>query len=169
MDPKEYGDEYKQHLLEQYKLYVQMADKISDRRDKSNTFYTTLLVGLFAVISIAVTAWGASGLLSTLLMGSIGLIGFLLCVVWCFNIRSYKQLNTGKFKVIHVMEQELPFCCYDEEWEMLGRGEDRSKYWPFTHVERFIPIIMAIPYFLLVGYSGCRLIVDGTMFLVDKL
>jgi hypothetical protein len=27
-----YGAEYQNHLLEQYKLYVQMADKISERR-----------------------------------------------------------------------------------------------------------------------------------------
>ncbi len=26
--PDKYGGEYKNHLLEQYKLYVQMADKI---------------------------------------------------------------------------------------------------------------------------------------------
>jgi hypothetical protein len=28
----EYGEHYQDHLLEQYKLYVQMADKISERR-----------------------------------------------------------------------------------------------------------------------------------------
>jgi hypothetical protein len=29
--PSTYGEQYQSHLLEQYKLYVQMADKISER------------------------------------------------------------------------------------------------------------------------------------------
>jgi hypothetical protein len=32
MDAKQYGEGYQQHLVKQYKLYVQMADNISLRR-----------------------------------------------------------------------------------------------------------------------------------------
>jgi len=30
--PEEYGPEYRAHLMEQYKLYVEMADRVSQRR-----------------------------------------------------------------------------------------------------------------------------------------
>jgi hypothetical protein len=34
----EYGERYQDHLLEQYKLYVQMADKISARANPRTPF-----------------------------------------------------------------------------------------------------------------------------------
>ena len=39
-----YTDEnqYREHVLEQYKLCVEMADKVSGRRDIANTFFLTL-------------------------------------------------------------------------------------------------------------------------------
>ncbi len=43
----------RQILFEQYKLYVQMADNISERRNQTNRFYITLLSGLFTVLAIA--------------------------------------------------------------------------------------------------------------------
>ena len=43
MKPEEYGDKYSDHLLEQYKLYVEMTDRVSQRRERSNQFFITLL------------------------------------------------------------------------------------------------------------------------------
>ncbi len=34
-----YGGEFNQHLFEQYKLYVKMADRISARRMLANSFF----------------------------------------------------------------------------------------------------------------------------------
>ncbi len=48
-----YGDNYQAHLLEQYKLYVDITDKISARRNQVNSFYISLLSGLLAFIYIA--------------------------------------------------------------------------------------------------------------------
>ena len=42
ISPDKYGGEYQNHLLEQYKLYVQMADKISERRQSANSFFLTV-------------------------------------------------------------------------------------------------------------------------------
>jgi len=35
-------EQYHEHIIEQYKLYVEMADRISSRRDIANTFFLTL-------------------------------------------------------------------------------------------------------------------------------
>ncbi len=138
--------------LEQYKLYVQMADKVSERRIQANTFYITLLTGLFALLSIVVER----GLLSdaqAYLFTAVGMLGILLCFIWVVNIRSYKQLNSGKFKVIHEMEQDLPFRCYAREWEILKGGTERKTYFPLSHVEQYVPILFSIPYLVLVLIS----------------
>jgi hypothetical protein len=48
----EYGDKYAEHLLEQYKLYVQMADKISERRQSAHRFFITVNTALIAFFGI---------------------------------------------------------------------------------------------------------------------
>lgn len=52
MTKEEYGDNFQAHLLDQYKLYVEMADRISARRVQINNFYTSFLSGLLAFLSI---------------------------------------------------------------------------------------------------------------------
>jgi hypothetical protein len=83
----------------------------------------------------------------------VSILGLVLCIVWKININSYGQLNTGKFKVIHEMEAQLPFACYDREWEFLGAGQDSKKYLQLTKVEQYVPYLLAIPYLLLLVYA----------------
>lgn len=71
-------------------------------------------------------------------------------------IRSYRQLNSGKFKVIHEIEKELPIAAYDKEWEILGRGKQPGKYLQLTRVEQWVPLVLSIPYLLLLVYSVVR-------------
>lgn len=152
MKKEEYGEKFKEHLLEQYKLYVEMADRISSRRAQTNRFYISLLSGLFALLSIVIGS-NILGEFQTIIFISVAILGFALCVLWDINIRSYRQLNSGKFKIIHEMEQYLPFPCYDKEWEILGKGKEAKTYLQLTRVEQYVPIILAIPYILLLIYS----------------
>lgn len=152
MRKEEYGEQFKEHLLEQYKLYVEMADRISDRRERTNRFYISLLSVLLALLSIVISGNILDNFQVVVFM-TIGILGLGLCILWNINIRSYRQLNSGKFKVIHEMEQLLPYPCYDKEWEILGEGKEAQKYLQLTRVEQWVPIILAVPYFLLFIYS----------------
>ncbi len=145
-----YGEKFNEHLLEQYKLYVEMADRISERRMQTNKFYISLLSGLLALLSILVSM---SKFNQTVIFIIVSLLGIALCILWHINIRSYRQLNSGKFKVIHEMEQYLPFPCYDKEWELLGEGKEKSKYLQLTRVEKYVPLILSIPYIFLFLYT----------------
>ena len=157
INKEEYGEQFKEHLIEQYKLYVGMADRISDRRERSNRFYISLLSALLALLSIIVGRNVSNGLQTVVFM-TIGILCLGLCSLWIINIRSYRQLNSGKFKVIHEMEQYLPFNCYDREWEILGEGKEAKSYLQLTRAEQYIPIILAVPYLLLFVYSLWMLI-----------
>ena len=99
MKPDEYGEKYPDHLLEQYKLYVEMADRVSQRRDQSNRFYVTIVSALAAIVVI-IARFGvpANGALLEVAFLVIGLFGFALSIVWHFNIRSYRILNSAKFR-----------------------------------------------------------------------
>ena len=75
----------------------------------------------------------------------VAIAGVILCFTWYRLVRSYRDLNTAKFKVIHEIERRLPLSPYDAEWEAVGGGDDSKLYLPFTHVEKFIPwIFMAL-------------------------
>lgn len=152
MKKEEYGEKFHEHLLEQYKLYVEMADRISNRRGQTNRFYISLLSGLLALLSIVVGSHIFSDFQSVVFI-VVAILGLALCILWNINIRSHRQLNSGKFKVIHEMEQHLPFPCYDKEWEILGEGKEGKKYLQLTRVEQYVPFILAIPYLLLLIYS----------------
>jgi len=89
------------------------------------------------------------------------LLGLLLCGIWYMNIESYRQLNRGKFKIIHEMEEKLPFQCYKEEWKVLGEGRDYSRYRQLTVVEKKVPLIFCTPFLLTLVLSFCKLISSG--------
>ncbi|GGS45252.1 MULTISPECIES: RipA family octameric membrane protein [Actinokineospora] len=140
------SEKYQNAILEQYKIYVEMADRISARRALTNTFFLTLNTSVFSVIGIfwsvkpVVTSWW-------LLVPLLALLAE--CAAWFYLVRSYRQLNTAKYQVVGALEERLPASPYwRAEWVALGEGRDRSRYWPLTHLEQWIPITFAAIYLL---------------------
>jgi hypothetical protein len=127
------------YLFEQYKLYVEMTDRISQRRATSNTFYITANAAL-----VTVASWFKDdfGKYIYLVSG----IGIIMALFWFFSIRSYKQLNTGKFAVIREIERRLPLNLYSYEWDKLGKGKSYKTYWPLSHIEGLVPFIFIALY-----------------------
>lgn len=69
-----YGDKFQDHLIERYKICVEMADRISVRRTQANNFYISLLSSLIALFSLVIDKQLFSGsktilLLSTSVLG----------------------------------------------------------------------------------------------------
>ncbi len=141
---EQYGDNYRQHLLEQYKIYVEMADRISARRQSANSFFLSLNTAVIALVGYM----GFGDKDATTLYWFVSMAGMVLCFTWYRLIRSYKDLNTAKFLVIHEMEKELPFAPYDLEWEKVGGGENPRLYLQFTRIEMRSPWIFFIAHAL---------------------
>ena len=139
-------DTYTEHLLEQYKLYINSHEKVSDRRQKTNEFFLGLNTALLAALGFIVGKFGDS---SVVLVLFALIAGMIICYFWYRIIYSYKGLNTGKFTVIHAIESRFPLSLYDTEWDVLGRGEDKEKYWPFSHIEIKIPWVFIILYIVI--------------------
>lgn len=156
MERSNYGDNFQSHLLEQYKICVEMADRVSVRRGQANTFYISLLSALLALLSLITDNNLVSGSPNILLFFT-SILGLSLCFTWYVNIQSYRQLNSLKFKVINEMEQHLPFPCYSREWAILKerQREGEKQYTRLTAIEKFVPLIFAVPYLGLLLYSLC--------------
>lgn len=140
-------------LLEQYKLFVETSDKLSGRRQQVNQFYIGILSGLLAVLGFILEKNVNQNMDGKLVFFLTACLGLVLCFVWDTNIRSYKQLNSGKFKVIHELENQLPYALFKKEWEYLGEGKDGVRYKKLTAIERYVPWIMSFPYFIILLYS----------------
>lgn len=132
-----YGERFQDHCLEIYKLYVETADKISERRQSANSFFLSINTAIIGLISYLQAGSDTKPFLGFCLLISIS--GMAICYMWYRLILSYKQINSSKFKVVHQIEEHLPLSPYDAEWEMLGRGEDPKRYLPFTHIEILVP------------------------------
>lgn len=142
VDENDYGDTYRNDVLDIYKTYLEMADRISARREKTNSYFLTIntaLVGLVTYLSLSDTT---CPIFITHL--PIAVAGITLSYLWYRIIRSYRDLNSAKFKIIHLVEKLLPLAPYDAEWEAVGRGKDNKLYLPFTHVEIFVPWVFVM-------------------------
>lgn len=146
-DEKEYGQEYKNHLLSQYQLYIESVEKISDRRQNANNYFITINTVLISFLGILFQA----RLLESIpwVKSLVSVVGIIICGIFWFLLRSYKQLNTGKFKVIHEIEQKLPLGLFDYEWEVLKKGKNNKVYFPFSHIEMVIPWVFGAVYVVL--------------------
>lgn len=146
---------YQEHLLEQYKLYVEMADRVSARRSTANVFFLSLHTTILTAIGFSVEKIGEISPTWIILFPFFGIITF--CIVWWWLIRSYRNLNTAKYKVIGKLEDELPSSPYwKDEWKELGEGKDIKKYLPLTIIEQYIPIIFGVLYITLVAFILIR-------------
>ncbi len=136
LGPQEYGPEYRGHTLEVYSTYLEMTDRISQRREKANSFFVAVNTGIVAVLAKDALGNRQHAAAMTVL---VPIAGIVLCYFWYRIIRSYRDLNSAKFRVLHAIERQLPLRPYDAEWEAVGRGKNPNLYLPFTHVEILIP------------------------------
>lgn len=140
------NEKYQDHLLDQYKLYVEMADRVSARRQTANSYF----------LSINTAILGFAGYVTTKSAGGqvwvLGLVGIVLSYLWYRIIVSYRDLNSAKFKVVHEIEKRLPISPYDAEWEAMGRGKEPSLYHPLTHIEKGVPwVFLALHAFIVLS------------------
>lgn len=152
--PEEYGDKYQDHLLEQYKLFVETSQHVSDKRQNANNYLLTLnssLVTLFVAFlsSFGHHRWNVF----------IPITGLGVCFIWHSLVDSYKDLNTAKFAVIHELENQLPVALFRHEWYVCGHNRKKTEkpvedmYVPLTHLERWIPLAFAILFVGLGAYA----------------
>lgn len=143
-----YGEAFTVHLFEQYKLYVESAERISERRISANNFLLTVNASLITLYGLMVVghAFGRRGLCL------VPFVGLLVCFSWHHILISYRNLNTIKFQVIHELEQAMPVALYGYEWQKAEEGKG-TVYKPLSHLECWIPRIFMGFYCVLIIFS----------------
>lgn len=152
------SDEQRRILWEQYRLFIETSEKLVARRQTVNAFFLSIntltlsAVAFIVGILIEEEIRLSNGITATIPM----VAGILFCAAWITLVKSYKQLNHGKFQVIHLLEEHLPASIFKAEWLALGEGKNPQKYIAFTRTERYIPWVFLISYILVlvVNFAG---------------
>lgn len=140
------SDEY----LGLYKTAVEMADRISARRVTANSFFLTIQTGLTSFVSIAQSRAQRADRVGIILTA---VVGVTLSAVWWLLLRSYRDLNAAKYRVIQGMEAKLEAAIFTEEWDILKQDPLRAKKGPLKKwrgryaelgfAERLVPVVFA--------------------------
>ena len=138
------ADPQSNDFLEIYKLHAELADRVSQRREGTNRLYAGLLLTALVAFTTALLKFDPQEGSMTAMFIISGIMGLGLSLSWCILIRSYRQLNRGKFKALHEIEKELPFQFFKREWELLKEGKDYRRYWKLTVVETALPIMFGL-------------------------
>jgi hypothetical protein len=148
--PTEYGDRYADHVLEQYKLYVELADRAAQRRNAATTGWIPLLLNIvvaLVTVSAASQALGRGG------QAVLTLLGILICLSWFQDERRYRALAVAKYAVIARLEKQLPFALEEAEWQEL-QSEANAGYFPRVVVP--LPIVFAFMHLAILGFLLLR-------------
>jgi hypothetical protein len=121
-------------LVDQYRLAVEMWDRVRARRQQSNQFYVSINTAFLTAI-VALMGVGHMG--NDYLIIVLSMVGLALCVLWFFTIMNYKLLTENKLEIIGQLEQVLPACPFSVE---------KRSHSPFTVVERGVSIVFFILY-----------------------
>lgn len=129
-------------IIEQYKLYVSSAEKISQNRLAAGTFFLS-----FNTAIIGALAGFFDKIKDTEFVSAFYVAAIAMCLAWMLLLRSYRNLNSAKFKVIGAIEQRLPMSPFwSAEWTALGRGNDYQKYVPLSVIEQIAPVVFIFIY-----------------------
>ena len=134
----------REETLEVYKILVEMADRVSQRRHSTNSFYLTVNTAIF----------GASAIISKfssdhIEVAAISIAGLIICVLWYRILESYRNLNRVKFSIIKGIETKLSVSPFSDESDALY-GPNGNEKFPstFTKTEKFVPIVFGILHIL---------------------
>ena len=140
-------ENYEDHYLEQYRMYLHIFNNTGERRNRSNEFFLGLNTAIIGIIGYLETKELTNQ--SSLIFLFAPFIGIAICYCWYQIIISYRNLTRAKFAVIHNVEEKLPLSLFKTERELLGRGKDNKKYRRISSIEKNIPVVFIVLYIVI--------------------
>ena len=151
MTQSDQNDDNIEHKISLHKLYVDMADNVSHRRENANKFFLTLTTAPVAVMLLA-SRIGTVAVPSPEIFLITGIIGVAISAIWFLNLTAYAKLNRAKFKVIHEIENRLPHQGFKDEWEYLKSDGYRG----LTSLEKSVPLVTSAAYTAPIIYATVK-------------
>jgi len=145
-----YGPDYKNHMLAQYKLFVESVNYTSELKLKINTYFLTINTALITAIGLAISRNTVNSLVWHLILP---LAGMSISLIWWGTTYSYKQRNISKLRIVHCIEERLPLALYKTEWRLMDENHANPVKKFFFQIDLFIPWVFAVSYLLFIALS----------------
>ncbi|OUS19526.1 hypothetical protein A9Q95_14750 [Rhodobacterales bacterium 59_46_T64] len=128
--------------FEEFRMYLESAEKTTDRRLELNRSNASLSLLILAGIgAIASWSFGKNEVepFSVIIVGTIALLAAIFCRWWWKQVISYKDLNSAKFQVLNEMAPRIVFpdvadlsCGSDQpflkEWDILKEKQSLGSF-----------------------------------------
>lgn len=162
----------KDRLLEIYKLHVNVANDISNRRVSVNRHFTFVISGLIvAFVALLSVEEGSAG---KQLMNkfqyfvdgciiAVGGVGMVISIIWWLSVNTYLNANSVRYAVMKELEARLEFQFMGRAWELMGPSYKTKSYKDVAIVELILPIAFLSGFVFLYGF-GVYLIFDRLSF-----
>ena len=127
--------------FELYKLYLDTAERVSDRRAAANQWFLSVngaVIGLYGFL-------GTQSDAGRMLWGwAIPAAGILVCFAWAAILESYRKLNAAKFQVLQDIESSFEhklFAAEQQAYKATGRRR-------LARLEGFVPWSFVLLYLI---------------------
>lgn len=117
---------------EQYRMFVESAEKNSERRINQNNIYLTFSLALFSFISITD--------LDIVPFYILCILGIIISIIWFFTIDNYSKRNKIKFDIINEYEKDNDLNWFIEEQKRITVLTNLS------FLEKLLPIAFIVIY-----------------------
>ncbi|MCB9585273.1 MAG: hypothetical protein H6718_07740 [Polyangiaceae bacterium] len=138
-------------LLEQYKMAVDSSLRVTEWRYRANQFGLAAVGGMLAAFGWVVKAAGESARWPLV---AACIFGVVFALYWLQTIRSHRQLNSAKFKIIHQIEVRFPVRFFAAEWELVKLSTGTARYRSFSRLDEALVIIICLLFGVLAMYFG---------------
>lgn len=139
----EYGETYRDHFLEQYKIAIQGVDYTSKWKHIVNNYFLTMHTVLLAGVGLSATRADIS--LPAFAHSVVPVIGICMAIAWFITARGYNEILETKFSILHCIEEHLPMAIYRTEWDILNAS--------YKNPRRAARVDSLVPAFFVVLYS----------------
>jgi len=100
------NEQFSQLVMEQYKIYVEMADRAGFRRILVNLFFMIFNIMVVSILALGISRSSSEVSMFLMLLPLSGMIA--ICYSWWRVVRYYRHVVTIKEKVIGELERRLP-------------------------------------------------------------
>lgn len=138
---------YQTAILEQYRIYVDIADRVAARRVLTNVLLVTLNTALLTAVGAfvrEVNKYQVHWLLVAPLVAAL-----VQCVAWGLLLRRYQTLAAVKWRVVEAFEERLPARAFvHAEWRSGLKLESGQWRRSLTAAEFCLPALFGVGYLL---------------------
>jgi len=144
--------------FEEYKLHLERAQKLSERRQTTTQTYLTINTAIFGAVAFIVKDSEFSGWPLALIALPLFAVGILACAIWLNSIQKVELFLDWQYNRLREIEKKIPGSS-----EILGKENEKfyepqeggKKKFSFSLQEAWLPRLLII---LFVLYAGAMII-----------